>query len=137
MTTNILVAGKSAANVRLVKEAFHGQDYQVIPAPSMSLALFLSRKNLPALILCDLEMIDGDPHQFLHELRADDELCRVPFMVMAHTPLSDEERKKFMSTGTALVLNGAEEISDMLSIIEPYIAARLASKEERPEETTE
>ncbi|MGH9552869.1 MAG: hypothetical protein ACRD3W_26045, partial [Terriglobales bacterium] len=74
MTANIMVAGTSPGNVQLVKDAVESLDYQVIPAPAMSLALFLARKNMPELILCGPAMIDGDARSFLRELRADDEL---------------------------------------------------------------
>ncbi|HEY9773567.1 MAG TPA: hypothetical protein V6C81_07130 [Planktothrix sp.] len=136
MTTNILVAGRSTANVRSLKDAVDRLDYQVIPAPSMSLALFLARKNLPELIVCDMEMVDGDPHQFLSELQADDELRQIPFMVLCDIQVSSDERKQFMSAGAALVLAN-DESADLLGTIEPYIAARLAIKAQRPEETPE
>jgi CheY-like chemotaxis protein len=137
MTTNILVAGRSAANVQLVKQAVDLLDYQVIPAPSMSLALFLAQKNLPELIICDMELIDGDPHTFLRELQADAELRPIPFMVLTEKPLSHSENRQFMASGAALVLDKNISPADLLHTIEPYIEARLENKEERPIETPE
>jgi len=137
MTTNILVAGRSAANVQLLKRAVKLLDYQIIPAPSMSLALFLAQKNLPELIICDMELIDGDPHTFLRELQADTELRPIPFMVLSEKPLSQKENRMFMTSGAALVLDETITPADLLSTIEPYIEARLERKEEREIETPE
>jgi CheY-like chemotaxis protein len=137
MTTNILVAGKSAANVQSVKAAVDKLDYQVIPAPSMSLALFLAHKNLPELILCDIELVDGTTHEFLAELQSDDQLRRIPFMIMTQSDVSQAETKQFMGEGAALILDSGSASQNLLATIEPYIEARLASKEERPAETPE
>lgn len=137
MSTNIMVAGKSQENVRLVKEAVANLDYQVIPAPAMSLALFLARKNLPELIVCDTEMTDGNAELFLQELRADDELKAIPFMVLPRSPLSDELSRNFMRAGAALVLSCSPNSWELLSTIEPYISARLNAKTERIVETSE
>ncbi len=137
MTTHILVAGAETDNVILVKEAVANLDYQVIPAPSMSLALFLAQKNLPELVVCDLRLVDGDPLSFLLELHADDELRQVPFMLITKHDVSEAETKQFMTAGAALVLSGRIEARELLATIEPYINARLASKPERVIETSE
>src|SRR5262245_25809109 len=99
MTTSILVGTRSAADVQLVKEAVEQKEYQVIPVTSMSLALFLAHKNLPELILCARELVDGDPLMLLNELQADDELKQIPFMVLAQSTMTDVERRTLMSSG--------------------------------------
>jgi len=137
MTTHILVAGAETDNVILVKEAVANLDYQVIPAPSMSLALFLAQKNLPELVICDLRLVDGDPMSFLLELHSDDELKQIPFMLVTKQDVPEAEAKRFMAAGAALVLGSDIDAKELLNTIEPYIEARLASKEERVIETSE
>jgi CheY-like chemotaxis protein len=137
MTTNIMVAGKNSANVQLVKQAVDQMDYQVIPVTSMSLALFLAQKNLPELVLCDADLLDGDPLSFLKELQADNELRQIPFMLMTQKELSEADKKRLMSSGAALILPSDISPREFLTTVEPYIEARLARKEERMPETSE
>lgn len=137
MTTNILVAGKNSSNVQLVKEAVDQQDYQVIPVTSMSLALFLAQKNLPELVLCDSDLLDGDPLSFLRELQADDELRQIPFMLLTPEALSESDKQRLMSSGAALILPSDISPKELLTTVAPYIEARLARKEERIAETSE
>jgi CheY-like chemotaxis protein len=137
MTTNIMVAGRNSANVALVKEAVNQHDYQVIPVTSMSLALFLAQKNLPELVLCDADLLDGDPLSFLKELQADDELRQIPFMLLTPKALSESDKKRLMSSGAALILPSDISPRELLTTVEPYIEARLARKEERLIETSE
>jgi CheY-like chemotaxis protein len=137
MTTNILVAGKALANVNLIKEAVDHLDYQVIPAPSMSLALFLTHKNLPELVICDAEMVDGDPGTFLREMQSDEELRQIPFMLMTSGELDEKARRKLMTEGAALILCGQMSSAELFATIQPYIKARLERKEDRVTDTAE
>lgn len=136
-TTSILVAGREATNVQLVKSAVEHVDYQVIPATSMSLALFLAQKNLPELVVCDAELIDGDPLSFLKELQSDSELREIPFMMLTNKPLAAEEKSRYMSGGAALVLRADISANELFTTMQPYIESRLARKEERIIETAE
>ena len=70
MTLRTLVATKNAATVDRIKKAFDDIDCEVIPATTLSLAIFLARKNFPDIILADLELSDGDGLQLLHEIKA-------------------------------------------------------------------
>ena len=78
-TPKVLVAGPSLKTVALARDAFEPLGYQIITAQPMSVALFLAHKNLPELIICPYEMLDGDGQTFLSEVQRDDELCHIPF----------------------------------------------------------
>jgi CheY-like chemotaxis protein len=137
MTTNILVVGKEAWNVELARDAVDEMDYQIIPAPSMSLALFLAQKNLPELILCGTELMDGDPQTFLKEVQADDELRQIPFMLLTANQVDEKDGKRWLTMGAALVLPTDISATELFSTIQPYIESRLARKEGRVVETSE
>lgn len=136
-TTHILVAGCSRANVDITKAAFEQLEYLIVPAPNMSLALFLAQKNLPDLIICDTVMSDGDPYQFLDQLKADDELRSIPFVFLAPPQLDTDDRRKMLSAGADGILVTPVEPKELLEDLLPYIRQRQATKEEREEQSPE
>lgn len=136
MTIHILVGGSHIQYSDLAKEAFDDVDCQIIPAPSMSLALFLAQKNLPDVILCDFEMTDGDGYSFIAELKADDELRGIPFIFIGDQP-DDATIKRAASAGADSVLSYPLDASQLRREIVPYINIRLAEKGERLPQTPE
>lgn len=135
--THILVAGSSIENVNTAKAAVAKLDFVIEPAPSMSLALFLAQKNLPDLIVCDTEMTDGDPFQFLQELKADDELSAIPFVFLCPQQLGKEDRRKMLAAGADGILLMPIEPAELLEDMLPYIRDRQAKKTDREEHTPE
>jgi CheY-like chemotaxis protein len=135
MSVHILVAGKSSANVELVKEAVGLHEYVVIPAPGMALALFLAQKNLPELIISDLDMTDGDGKMFLTEIKNDPELSLIPFLFLIDK--QDINQPKTFSPKADAILSRPIQPQRLFAEINPYIQMRLRTKIERAPETPE
>ncbi len=136
MTIHILAAGSHPQYADLAREAFDELDCQIIPAPSMSLAIFLAQKNLPDIILCDFVMTDGDGWSFINEIKADAELRTIPFLFIgpiADTSVSD----RALALGADAVLAFPLEASQLKREIIPYINIRLAEKGQRLPQTPE
>ena len=137
MTASIMLAARPAAHTHLVKNAARSLDYQVILAPSIPLALFLARKNLPDLIICGTELIDGTVHDLLAELRADTELRVIPCIVLTHAGLSKAEIDPFMQSGAALVLDQTLTPERLASAIRPLANTEKSPLDMRVIDTTE
>jgi hypothetical protein len=58
-------------------------------------------------------------------------------MVLTDRQISQSEKCDFMSSGAALVLSSDIPAGELLATMDPYIQARIASKEERIIETAE
>lgn len=137
MTLNVLVAGNDARTVGLAKSALESLEVQIIPAPAMSLALFLAHKNFPELILCNFNMVDGDAFEFLKELKVDSELQTIPFIFVAETAPDENVVARARSLGAEAVLSYPLEPAELKREVIPYINIRLAEKQEREPQTPE
>ena len=134
---NILVAGKSKANVDLAKEAYQGMGYQVIPAPGCSLALFLAQKNDPDLIICDGHLTDSDGISFLSELKSDPELAEIPFVFLIDKDESGVDEKLAITSGAVSVFYYPMDADWLKQCTVPIITQRAVTKEKRPDQTPE
>ena len=79
MTLRLLLAGKDIASFQPIRKAFANEDVHIIKATSIGLGLFLSRKNLPHLIICEEQLIDGDGISFFYEIRNEPDFSEIPF----------------------------------------------------------
>jgi DNA-binding response OmpR family regulator len=80
MTFKLLAAFKDSQKIEQIKQAFDHCDCQIIVAPSMSLALFLAQKNLPDLIVSEVNLLDGKGFRLLTEVQSSPELTLIPFV---------------------------------------------------------
>ena len=136
MTIHILVAGSHLEYSDLAREAFEDLDCQIIPATSLTLAVFLAQKNLPDVILCDFEMTDGDGWSFIGEIKADAELQNIPFLFIG--PNQDSAvTARASKLGADAVLGYPLEASQLKREVIPYVNIRLAEKGQRLPQTPE
>jgi two-component system, cell cycle sensor histidine kinase and response regulator CckA len=133
----LLIAARDRQKVEQVKQAFDHCDCQVIPAPSMSLALFLTQKNLPDLILADTDLIDGDGIKLLQELKSEPELRAIPFIFYVSPNNKTLDEKQALMYGAAALLNDGVKDTDLYDFTMPLIQSRVVTKGNRREETPE
>ncbi len=136
MTIHILVAGSHSEYSDLAREAFVDLDCQIIPATSMTLAVFLAQKNLPDVILCDFDMTDGDGWSFIGEIKADAELRNIPFLFIGSGEDSAVSTRA-LKLGADAVLEFPLAASQLKREIIPYINIRMAEKGQRLPQTPE
>jgi CheY-like chemotaxis protein len=111
MTTFILVAGNSEKNLTLVKSLLADEEIEVVRAPTLALALFLTQKNLPCAIVCSLDLPDARGLTLLQELKADKEVDSIPVIFL----LAPSERLKveadLLAQGAHAVLDNSQSLS--------------------------
>jgi CheY-like chemotaxis protein len=136
-TPKILFAGNSQKSVALVRAAIAPLDYQLVTAQPMSMALFLAQKNLPDVIISDLQMLDGDGIRFLNEVKLDLELAKIPFIFLVDEPTDDGTELSAITRGARLICLNSISKDQLLKVIEPLIRERLNQKGKREEHTPE
>lgn len=137
MTLRTLVASKNISTINRVKKAFESVDCEIITAPSLSLAIYLARKNFPDTILTDLELTDGDGIQLLHEIKAEEELKAIPFALLEGSIDSGLDDTQARSLGIATTISKDLQGRELYEKIMKLIRGYLAIKEDRPQETPE
>jgi len=91
MTLKLLCAGKNDTSFQYIKLAFGDEDATTIRATSIALSLFLARKNQPHLIICELNLVDGQGLDLLYELNNEDELVKIPFAFLLRDKIEQAE----------------------------------------------
>lgn len=137
MDPKLLVAGNSQRTVSLARKAVEQLGYQIVTAPAMSVALFLAQKNLPEIIISDLNMLDGDGMTFLQELRIDEELIEVPFIFCVDQLPGEAEELQALKAGALKMVPNDMSAAEFLELIHPLILSRLAAKGKREEQSPE
>jgi CheY-like chemotaxis protein len=133
----ILIASRNREEIAQIKKAFEHCDCQIIPASSMSLALFLTQKNLPDLIFSGLELTDGDGFSFLGEVRQEPDLVTIPFIFLvdrSHNTLSLEQA---VNKGATSLFDCRLKGSDLVDLTMPILKEHQLVKTQRPLETPE
>lgn len=133
----ILVAGSLTNNTEAIKAQVESLGHLVIPARAMSLALFLAHKNLPDVIMCNSDLMDGSVLDFLRELKVDDELASIPVLFIEDSTAASKSRSQVESLGVDQILTAANVQTGLLERLEPYFLKRQKYRQSRPEETTE
>lgn len=137
MTFTILFTGENADSLALLKEAFSQQDCQVIKAPDTSLALFLARKNLPDLILCQINRRHQDSQSFLYAIQSDPELRTIPFLFFIDDDVVQSCQEEPAKLGMDEIIHLPMPPKLLWRRLQPLINKHLAIKEIRPPETPE
>ncbi len=91
MTLKLLLAGKQIADFEPIKQRFANEDVVLITASSMALAIFLARKNQPDLIISQEILVDSNGINFFHELKNEEELSKIPFVLIKDIPKSQKD----------------------------------------------
>ncbi len=78
----ILIADDSPTTIMLLKEILISNGYDVITAKDGIEASILSYKEIPDLIISDIEMPRMDGYQVCRLLKNDDEMKKIPFIIL-------------------------------------------------------
>lgn len=80
---NILVVDDTAANLQVLAGMLKDRGYKVRPVPSGKLALLAARKEVPDLILLDINMPEMNGYEVCAQLKEDEALKAVPVIFIS------------------------------------------------------
>jgi CheY-like chemotaxis protein len=93
MPAHVLVIEDNAINLELLVYALSAFGHQVQSATSAARGLEMARLDIPAVILCDIQMPGMDGYQFAAAVKADAALGRVPLIgVSALAMVGDQDK---------------------------------------------
>lgn len=110
----ILIIDDEPSFRRLIREILSHEGFTVLEAGSGVEGLLLARRALPSLIVCDVQMQDGDGYEALESLRKDSLTAAIPFILMTGEPEHDTNRKAMN--------RGADDI-----LLKPFTGAELVA----------
>ena len=97
----ILVVDNSPVNISLARSMLEPFGYKIVETRGVDEAMHLLQKQNPDLILSDLHMPVKDGFDFIQEVKADDELKKIPFVFISSTVWGERERDRGLSLGAA------------------------------------
>lgn len=134
MSRHILIASKDKRIGELVKEAVQSLDYNVVVAADLSLALYLTNKNMPDLIITDEELINGSGYDLLSELGTDEELGVIPILFIGR---NGKDEQKAMDLGAKKVIANPKSIDELFLELMPHLKLDEKAPKQRPEYSPE
>ncbi len=134
MSRHILIASKDKRIGELVKEAVQSLDYNVVVAADLSLALYLTNKNMPDLIVTDEELINGSGYDLLSELGTDEELGVIPILFIGR---NGKDEQKALDLGAKKVISNPKTIDELFLELMPHLKLDEKAPKQRPEYSPE
>lgn len=134
MSRHILIASKDKRIGELVKEAVQSLDYNVVVAADLSLALYLTNKNMPDLIVTDEELINGSGYDLLSELGTDEELGVIPILFIGR---NGKDEQKALDLGAKKVIANPKTIDELFLELMPHLKLDEKAPKQRPEYSPE
>lgn len=134
MSRHILVASKDKKIGELAKEAVQSLDYNVVLAADLCLALYLTNKNMPDLIVTDEDLIGGTGYDLLSELGTDEELSVIPILFIGK---NGNNGQKARDLGAKKVIGTPTTIDDFFLELMPHLKLDEKAPKQRPEYSPE
>ena len=101
--TTIMVVDDIPANLKLLQITLQAKGYQVLTFPNGKMALNAAAKNLPDLILLDINMPEMDGFEVCERLKADEALKEIPVLFISALSETADKVKAFSVGGVDYV----------------------------------
>lgn len=122
--TTILVVDDSPINLELKRDLLKPHGYEVLTALTPSVALQMARERLPALIISDVGMSEGNGFDFIRAVKADPVLHDIPFIFLSSTHWNEASRQLGLELGAFRYLLRPLEPTLLLAEIEACVRPR-------------
>ncbi len=120
----LLFVDNSPTNLQLARSILVPHGYAVISAGSVQEGMELARRSRPDLIVSDIHMPQQDGYDFVHQVQADPELCRIPFVFLSSSVRSDQELERALAHGARKLLIRPIEPQQLLGELEACLPPR-------------
>jgi len=117
----ILVVDDTPLNLELKRDLLEPHGYEVLTALTPSLALRIARERLPALIISDVGMSEGNGFDFIRAVKADPALHDIPFIFLSSTHWNESSRRLGLELGAVRYLMRPLEPALLLAEIEASV----------------
>lgn len=124
MAARILVIEDNAANLELVRYLLSFSGYEVLEARDGTLGVEAALRELPDLIVCDLQMPRMDGYQVLETLRRHPAGAAIPIVAVTAFSMPND-RQKVMTAGFNGYLSKPIEPELFVTQIEAFLPAGL------------
>jgi PAS domain S-box-containing protein len=115
--TQVLVLDDREPERELLATVLGYAGYDVLTADTGELALALARTHTPDLIIADILMPGTDGYEFVHELRSDPRIAKIPVILSTATYAMDEVSRLAAASGVEHVLSKPCEPEEIMGVV--------------------
>lgn len=123
MSSKILVIDDVEENADIVKTKLNHEGFEVEVAYDGESGLEIARRELPALILCDIMLPKMDGWEVLEHLRKNEATQHIPVIFMtAYTTLQfSGEKKRAVESGAVDYLKKPFDLNEMTALVRKHV----------------
>ena len=118
---NVLVVDDNAVIRQIQRRALEAAGFSVTEAPNGARALQLISRDLPALVLLDLMMMDMDGFKFLDQLRRRSDGANLPVVVLSGKPLSELELEYVGARANGFVRKTSSATAEVVALVKQLL----------------
>jgi two-component system cell cycle response regulator DivK len=115
----VLVVEDNALNMKLFNDLLSILKYEIISTRTGSNAMELCRKNMPDLILMDIQLDGISGIDLIKEFKSDDNLRSIPVIAISAYAMKNEE-SSIMQSGCDKYLSKPMSIEDFFTTVKFY-----------------
>jgi CheY-like chemotaxis protein len=128
--SNIMVVDDQPANLKLLEELLTQQGHTVRSFPRGRLALEAASRNLPDLVLLDINMPEMDGFEVCQRLKADDKLAPIPVLFLSALSEARDKVNAFRAGGVDYITKPFQ-VEEVRARVETHLELYRARQVER------
>jgi CheY-like chemotaxis protein len=128
--SNIMVVDDQPANLKLLEELLTQQGHAVRSFPRGRLALEAASRNLPDLVLLDINMPEMDGFEVCRRLKADDKLAPIPVLFLSALSEAQDKVSAFRAGGVDYITKPFQ-VEEVRARVETHLQLYRARQVER------
>jgi putative two-component system response regulator len=128
--SNIMAVDDQPANLKLLEDLLTQQGHAVRSFPRGRLALEAAARNLPDLILLDINMPEMNGFEVCQKLKADDKLAGIPVLFLSALNETRDKVKAFRSGGVDYITKPFQ-LEEVRARVETHLELHRARQRER------
>jgi len=129
-TSNIMVVDDQPANLKLLEDLLTQQGHAVRSFPRGRLALDAAARNLPDLILLDINMPEMNGFEVCERLKADEKLAPIPVLFLSALNETNDKLNAFRSGGVDYITKPFQ-LEEVRARVETHLQLHRARQVER------
>jgi CheY-like chemotaxis protein len=119
----VLIVDNNPMNVEFIRYLPAARGYEVRTAPTVDLGLQMVMESAPALIISDLNLVQGSGFDFLRKIREQEEWKDIPFVLISASSYNQSDVATAKRLGAVKYIFRPIEPQAFLHEIEPYLKA--------------
>lgn len=123
MTATVLVVEDNPVNRLLISEVLRPDGHRIVEASTLGEARLVLERQVPQLVLMDMNLPDGHGLDLVREIRADARLRTMRVAALTANAM-ESDRRRALDAGCDVFLTKPLDLAELSSVVDRLVAAR-------------